>query len=69
PRLYAAIGLDDDLLPTNRIFAQRAKAYGLPLTYIEDEGKHTWPFWQKYLPIWLDFVLADDPKAGLYGQD
>lgn len=69
PRLYAAIGLDDDLLPTNRIFAQRAQAYGLPLTYIEDEGKHTWPFWQKYLPIWLDTVLADDPKAGLYGQD
>lgn len=62
PRLYAAIGRDDDLLPTNRIFAQRAQAFGVPLTYIEDDGEHTWPFWQKYLPIWLDFVLGETPK-------
>ncbi len=61
PHLYASIGRDDDLLPTNRIFAQRAQALGLPLTYIEDEGDHTWAFWQKYLPIWLNFVLGEHP--------
>lgn len=58
PRLYASIGLDDELLMSNRIFARYAATYGIPLTYIEDEGAHTWPFWQKYLPLWLDFTLA-----------
>ncbi|HPX66215.1 MAG TPA: hypothetical protein PLW45_06400, partial [Anaerolineaceae bacterium] len=67
--LYASIGLNDNLLPTNRIFAQQASALGLPLTYIEDEGEHTWPFWHKYLPIWLKFVLGDPTKEGQHGED
>jgi len=69
PRLYASIGLNDNLLPTNRIFAQQASALGLPLIYIEDEGEHTWPFWHKYLPIWLKFVLGDSAKEGQHGED
>lgn len=69
PRLFASIGLDDDLLHTNRTFAQQALAYQLPLTYVEDEGEHTWPFWQKYLPIWLKFVLGDSAKEGLHDKD
>lgn len=57
PRFYAACGLQDDLLPLNRYFAQAAQAVGLPLTYIEEDGKHNWYFWNKFLPRFLDWAL------------
>lgn len=57
PRLFAACGLDDDLLPLNRYFAAQMKMAGLPYTYTEDQGKHDWHFWQKYLVRFLDWAL------------
>jgi len=47
PRLSAACGLEDDLLPLNRLFVQAAAQVGVPLDYQEETGKHDWIFWQR----------------------
>ncbi len=49
PRLYAACGLEDDLLPLNRLFVHAAAQVGVPLHYQEEPGKHDWIFWQRQI--------------------
>jgi S-formylglutathione hydrolase FrmB len=49
PRLFAACGLEDDLLPLNRLFVHAAAELGVPLHYQEEPGKHDWIFWQKQI--------------------
>ena len=53
PRLYASCGRQDELLPLNRIFHQRAQALGFPLTYVEADGIHDWFFWQDQITYFL----------------
>ena len=55
PRLYAACGLEDDLLPLNRLFAHAAAQLGVPLHYQEEPGGHEWIYWQKQIE---KFILA-----------
>lgn len=55
PRLYAACGLEDDLLPLNRLFAHTAAQLGVPLHYQEEPGGHEWIYWQKQIE---KFILA-----------
>ena len=55
PRLYAACGLEDDLLPLNRLFVHAAAQVGVPLHYQEEPGKHDWIFWQRQIE---KFILA-----------
>jgi len=49
PRLSAACGLEDDLLPLNRLFAQAAAQAGVPLQYEEEPGGHDWIYWQRQI--------------------
>ena len=55
PRLYAACGLEDDLLPLNRLFVHTAAQLGVPLHYQEEPGGHEWIYWQKQIE---KFILA-----------
>lgn len=55
PDLFAACGLEDDLLPLNRLFVQAASQAGLPLNYQEETGRHDWIFWQQQIE---KFILA-----------
>jgi len=55
PRLFAACGLEDDLLPLNRLFVHTAAKVGVPLDYHEEPGKHDWIFWQRQIE---KFILA-----------
>lgn len=55
PRLYAACGMEDDLLPLNRMFVHAAAQVGVPLHYQEESGGHEWIFWQKQIE---KFILA-----------
>lgn len=55
PRLYAACGLEDDLLPLNRLFVHSAAQFGVPLHYQEESGGHEWIFWQRQIE---KFILA-----------
>jgi len=55
PRLYAACGLEDDLLQLNRLFVHTAAQLGVPLHYQEEPGGHEWIFWQKQIE---KFIVA-----------
>lgn len=50
PALYACCGKDDFLLEQNHTFVATAKKWGIPLDYLENEGAHTWDYWDKMLP-------------------
>ena len=53
PRLYASCGKQDELLPLNRIFRQRALELAVALTYVEEDGIHDWFFWQDQIAYFL----------------
>ena len=55
PRLSAACGLEDDLLPLNRLFVHTAAQLGVPLHYQEESGGHEWIYWQKQIE---KFIVA-----------
>ena len=55
PQLYAACGMEDDLLPLNRMFVHAAAQVGVPLHYQEESGGHEWIFWQRQIE---KFILA-----------
>lgn len=57
PRLYMAIGTDDDLLQVNRDFVKFLDEEGADYTYEEGQGKHDWFFWNEYLERGLKEVL------------
>ena len=56
PRLFAACGLEDDLLPLNRLFVQAAAQVGVPLDYQEEPGKHDWIFWQRQIEKFIQTI-------------
>lgn len=53
PQMTAICGAQDDLVDMNRFYAKVAESMNVPLTYIENEGTHTWPYWQAQLENWL----------------
>ena len=55
-RLSAACGLEDDLLPLNRLFVQAAAQVGVPLDYQEEPGKHDWIFWQRQIEKFIQTI-------------
>ena len=57
PRLYMAIGTDDDLLQVNREFAEFLDKEGADYKYEEGPGKHDWFFWNEYLDRGLKYFL------------
>ena len=60
PKLFAACGRQDDLYPLNRMFKAACEQLGVPLNYHEEDGGHTWPFWDKYIQRFLSLVLEPD---------
>ncbi|MEL7644653.1 MAG: alpha/beta hydrolase family protein [Anaerolineaceae bacterium] len=63
PRLYASCGRQDELLPLNRIFHQRALELGVPLTYVEEDGIHDWFFWQDQIAHFLRHFYPEPKQA------
>jgi len=57
PKLYMAIGTDDDLLQVNRDFADFLDKEGADYKYEEGPGKHDWFFWNEYLDRGLKYFL------------
>ncbi len=49
PRLGFDCGLDDYLLPQNRRFHAHLESRGLPHTYAEHPGAHTWDYWDLHV--------------------
>ncbi len=56
PALYLACGTEDDLLPGNRAFVERAQRGTVPLTVDLRPGSHDWAFWDteiQHVLAWL----------------
>ncbi|GAP13709.1 predicted esterase [Longilinea arvoryzae] len=60
PRLFAACGRQDDLLPTNLQFKSRCQSLGVALDYHEEDGRHDWPFWDRQIQRFLGMVLEPE---------
>ncbi len=49
PKLYACCGTEDFLYGENQNALKLFNSLGLPLTYEEGPGAHTWEFWDEYI--------------------
>lgn len=58
PKLYLAVGTEDDLLEANRDFVRFLNKEGADYKYEEGPGKHDWFFWNEYLERGLKYVLG-----------
>lgn len=58
PRLYVACGTEDAFLPDNRRLRDLLTERGLPLTYHECPGGHTWELWDQEVQAALKFFLS-----------
>ena len=56
PKLYACCGTDDFLYEHNVAFNQKCQQLGIPLTYEEGQGAHTWEYWDKWIQRVLQWI-------------
>lgn len=56
PLLYQWCGTEDYLYSYNLRFRDHAKRLGLPLTYEEGPGDHSWPHWDRQIQRVLDWL-------------
>lgn len=61
-RLLVRCGLQDDLLPMSHSFLGRARALGLAVEGVFEDGGHEWRLWDRYID---DFIamMADDARG------
>ena len=57
PKLYFAVGTEDNLADNNRDYRDFLTKEGADFTYEEGPGIHDWHFWNHYLPKGLRAVL------------
>ena len=57
PFMYIAIGTEDNLLPSNRLFRDFLEDEGATFFYEEGPGAHTWQFWNEYIDRGLKKVI------------
>ncbi|MFM7321617.1 MAG: alpha/beta hydrolase [Armatimonadota bacterium] len=62
PRIAFHCGVDDFLLESNRDFRRHLVDRGIPHSYAEHAGAHTWDYWDRHLPDALRF-LGFNPAA------
>ena len=56
PPLRFDCGVGDELLPANQLLHRQLSEAGIPHTYEEHPGAHTWAYWQRHLPAALRFI-------------
>lgn len=56
PDLYMWCGTEDFLYDANVRFKDHAKGLGLPLTYEEAPGNHSWKYWDRCIERILDWL-------------
>jgi S-formylglutathione hydrolase FrmB len=60
PKLFIACGKQDDLYPLNVMFNAACQKLGVAVDYHEEDGAHTWPFWDKQIKRFLASVLEPE---------
>lgn len=61
PKIYMAIGENDFLRESNRVYKKLFEENGYDLTYVEGPGDHNWDFWDEYIykaMQWLPLGMA-----------
>lgn len=56
PKIYSVCGTEDHCYPGNIKLRDILRENGYDLTWVEGPGAHTWDFWYKYLPEFLDWL-------------
>jgi S-formylglutathione hydrolase FrmB len=44
------------------MFYAASQELGVPVDYLEEDGKHDWYFWDKHIQRFLKQVLGESPK-------
>ena len=57
PRILMCVGKDDFVYQSNVKLKKQFEKLEYDYKYYEDEGMHTWEFWDKQLPIILKWIL------------
>jgi enterochelin esterase-like enzyme len=57
--LWISCGRDDSLIGANRALAAWLEKKGIPHTWTETEGAHTWPVWRRNLATFLPLLFQD----------
>lgn len=57
PRLFACIGTEDFLYQNNQDAMNYFKSIGLPVSYHEGPGTHSWEFWDEWIQKALAFFF------------
>ncbi len=69
PKIYHACGGEDFLLQSareTRDYFQNIKNSPFEYTYIEDEGAHTWDYWDRHLQKFIDFLNVEKEPEIFY---
>ena len=59
PKIFQVCGTSDFLYEDNVKFNEFMKDKDFAYRYEEGEGAHTWDFWDRWLPVALDFLLEE----------
>jgi len=65
PDIFMAIGTEDWLLESNRLYKKLFEDGGFNLKYIEAPGDHNWDFWDTYIKEALDWLPLDEKMEGM----
>lgn len=65
PRIYMAVGMQDWLLESNRVYKKLFEDSGFDLTYIEAPGDHNWDFWDEYIEKAIEWLPLDEKYEGM----
>lgn len=56
PKLWITCGTEDFLLNQNRDFYEFLKQNHISATYTEEKGAHTWPYWDRAVKQFLNWI-------------
>lgn len=65
PKIYMAIGKQDDLYEVNREYYQFLQTHNACVHYVEEPGNHDWDFWDNHIRQVLDWLPLGDAKEGI----
>lgn len=65
PPIRFDCGLDDSLLSGNRALHEALEHGGIPHSYEEHGGGHTWEYWQEHVRATLRFVSEIEGRSGI----
>lgn len=65
PKVYMAVGEEDALLESNRVYKKLFEDGGFDLTYIEAPGNHNWDFWDEYIKEAIKWLPLEEKSEGM----